>query len=103
MHKLRLDLDELSVESFATDAAKEERGTVEGFVSLHCTGGVATCNGGNTCDGVAATCAGTCYVSCKGSCPCYQNTDATEDYSCTAPSCVWTCTTCNQFGCASCD
>ena len=39
MKKLQLDLDQLAVETFATDAPRTERGTV----AAHAT------NGGNTC------------------------------------------------------
>lgn len=70
MKKLRLDVDRLEVESFAVARGGEVRGTVEGHVSLRCTGGGLTCNGGNTCDGGDTCGAGaSCYVSCNGSCP----------------------------------
>ncbi len=70
MKKLRLELDNLQVESFATDRGEGDRGTVEGHISTRCTGGGMTCDAGNTC-GDNATCGqnATCYVSCNGSCP----------------------------------
>lgn len=70
MKKLRLELDELHVESFVTDRGEVERGTVEGHASLRCSGGGTTCNGDNTCvDGYTCGAAGTCYLSCNGTCP----------------------------------
>jgi hypothetical protein len=70
MKKLRLDVDRLEVESFAIARGGEARGTVEGHVSLRCTGGGATCNGDNTCaDGYTCGAAGSCYLSCAGTCP----------------------------------
>jgi hypothetical protein len=84
MNKLRLDLDRLEVESFATDRGEGERGTVEAHVSLRCTGGGLTCDAGNTCaDGDTCGAQASCYISCNGSCPapctnefsyCYNNT-----------------------------
>jgi hypothetical protein len=70
MKKLRLNLDALAVETFQTDNADGPTGTVEGYVSTQCTGGVLTCNGGNTCVAGGATCGGaeTCLTNCYGSC-----------------------------------
>ncbi len=71
MKKLRLEMDELRVESFATDAAAGEAGTVHGHsypnACLPPSGSdepfVDTCG--------YATCAGdTCWQSCGGSCNC---------------------------------
>jgi len=84
MKKLRMELDDLQVESFATDRGDGDRGTVEGHVSAQCSAGAFTCNGGNTCV-EGATCGNneSCYVSCNGSCPypctnevsyCFNNT-----------------------------
>jgi hypothetical protein len=75
MKKLRLELDELAVESFATgEDEMATRGTVAGHISTRCTGGAMTCDDGNTCVPAGDTCANdTCYISCMGSCPCYPN------------------------------
>lgn len=91
MKKLRLQLENLQIESFATGNGEADRGTVEGHVSTLCTGGGRTCDAGNTC-GANDTCGdnGTCYISCNGSCPapctnefsyCYNNTC----FDCSAP------------------
>ena len=37
MKKLRLELDNLQVESFSTDRMEEAKGTVHGFISLMCS------------------------------------------------------------------
>ncbi len=66
MKKLRLELDELQVESFTIDRGEDERGTVEGHISARCSAGDRTCNGGDTCVN-GNTCGG--EVSCAGSCP----------------------------------
>lgn len=91
MKKLRLNLDELEVESFETEAEHAERGTVHGHAqySAYCPPGeslqasncptcqqtcVATCYGQNTCEGVftcgpGSTCLGTCdpFNGCNNS------------------------------------
>lgn len=72
MRKLQLSLDELSVDSFTTSDAASGAGTVEGYISTHCTNAGYTCNGANTCLPAGATCGNpTCFLSCAGSCPCY--------------------------------
>jgi hypothetical protein len=64
MKKLRLEFDELRVESFATADTADERGTVNAHFSTRCETAGYTCDGARTC-GLAAT----CYVSCcAGSC-----------------------------------
>lgn len=92
MKKLRLNLDELEIESFATTAEADalEEGTVHGY---HCTcncctdndptcyntcAGNATCHrtcvGNNTCGQTA--CYGTCYNTCNwGSCDGWETGD----------------------------
>lgn len=63
MKKIRLDLDRLSVESFATgDTDAPPRGTVHGQWSQRgtCDGFVATCQYGGTCGPGCAT------VGCTG-------------------------------------
>ena len=51
MKKIRLELDHLRVDSFATAEADEGRGTVHGHWSQPgtCDGRVATCQYGGTC------------------------------------------------------
>lgn len=58
MNKIKLNLDRLQVESFATDAdGGGERGTVHGHWSQlgTCDGRVATCQYGGTCGPGCAT------------------------------------------------
>ena len=95
MKKLRLELDALRVDSFATADSEDGRGTVEGYISARCTGGTMTCNGGNTC-GDGDTCNQyTCNLSDNGSCPCYPET-AYEG------SCAYTCNeTCDPYPCTA--
>lgn len=52
MHKIKLDVESLSVDTFSTTPAKSEgRGTVQGHWSQvgTCDGFVATCQYGGTC------------------------------------------------------
>jgi hypothetical protein len=93
MRKLRLDLEDLSVESFTTTPeAHRESGTVFGqqctcYTQCTCPGCPtcdASCNG--TCGG---TCAATCNASCNGtcggwSCGCAYSDDTrcTGDFNC---------------------
>jgi hypothetical protein len=65
MRKLKLDLEDLSVESFATTPeSRGEGGTV--FGQNHCTCYTqCTCPGCPTCD---ATCNGSCVNTCASSC-----------------------------------
>lgn len=69
MKKLRLNLEELGVESFDTTREAREKGTVVGEQQCTCPT-ACTCPGCPTC---ANTCAQTCddytcAVSCGGSC-----------------------------------
>jgi hypothetical protein len=57
MKKLKLSLEELRVESFATGAATRAEGTVHGHAPQT--------RNQNTCQ---ATCAATCLFSCEGTC-----------------------------------
>jgi hypothetical protein len=76
MRKLKLDLEELSVESFSTTPEPHrEGGTVFGQQCTCYT--QCTCPGCPTCDASCnGTCGGTCDASCNGTC------DATCDFSC---------------------
>ena len=91
MKKLRLDVDNLRVESFVTADSVGRKGTVHGFVSCRCTnaqggtcGGTASCDGGATCD---TDCSGVTYAD---SCAC--QTETAYDPSCEYTS-VGTCAT----------
>lgn len=79
MKKLRLELDELQIESFGTDADEaESRGTVAGQneppVTQSCGG---TCV--NTCNSCVNTCLNTCQASCYATC----STCVTCEFHCT--------------------
>ena len=97
MKKLRLELEELQVESFTTAELDGDRGTVEAYISVRC-------NTNYTCDPANNTCAyvetcgewASCYVSCDGSCPypctnensyCFNNScfDCSYPDACTYP------------------
>jgi hypothetical protein len=88
MHKLKLDLDQLTVETFDTvppDGA--QRGTVQGFSHV-CHTLLETCD---TCDPSCASCIscyGTCYNTCGPSC---YGTCATCQTGCEQESCVYYC------------
>jgi hypothetical protein len=92
MQKLKLDLDQLVVDSFDTLLAGggEPRGTVKAFAPtmlLTC----GTCNTCGTCDPSCAGCAsynGTCYNTCGPSC---YGTCATCQTNCEQESCVYYC------------
>lgn len=63
--KLKLNLDQLTVDSFRTESEKAQKGTVFGEQCTCYT--ECTCPGCPSCD---ATCEGldTCDVSCEGTC-----------------------------------
>ncbi|HEX6368108.1 MAG TPA: hypothetical protein VF006_04185 [Longimicrobium sp.] len=87
MPKLKLHLEDLSVESFDTTRPAKAKGTVFGeqctcYTQCTCPG-CPTCANYNTCDATCPntcddySCAGSCGGSCAGgSCGC------TEDYTC---------------------
>lgn len=93
MEKVRLDLDELEVQSFVTTGADPQpRGTVHGNEQCSCQccptdPALNTC--WNSCaDTCWATCAGdTCWGSCGGSCDCGSNDCGSGD--------------CSGYGCGS--
>lgn len=92
MSKLKLDLDDLAVESF--DTAREEqkqRGTVRANEATEW----------NTCQGPTCDPGNTCWDSCDGVCGSYFC--ATGDDSCGAASCVYGCSSLNPYGCATCN
>lgn len=70
MKKLRLELDELRVDTFATTPmAGDEKGTVHGHVTWTCET-LPFEDTDTTCPPptARATCANSCYGSCYGSC-----------------------------------
>jgi hypothetical protein len=74
MRKLKMDLDELMVESFETAAESAERGTVHGHLSIRCDTVNATCDdantcGGDTCNFAQNTCADSCGICGTYLCP----------------------------------
>ena len=86
MNKLKLNLEELGVESFDTQAGVKEKGTVVGEQQCSCAG---TCYPAPTC---ANTCAYTCDDATCPACPTCANTCAQtcDDYTC-AVSCGGSC------------
>lgn len=98
--KLRLQLEDLLIDSFATTPPKKVGGTVFGE---QCTCPTAcTCPGCPTCDAscngtCGATCAGSCDASCNGSCD-TCNGCGTWDVSCGGYSCDYTCAGFVTFG-----
>jgi hypothetical protein len=71
MKKLKLDLNELAVETFAAADGGVERGTVAGHATFGCI--TAKCDDSNLCTvqegGIGGSCDGTCYATC-GDVPC---------------------------------
>jgi hypothetical protein len=94
MKKLRLDFDDLHVESFATANAGESQGTVNAHASFR-----NSCNPANTCD-YHETCGGwdSCFVTCIGSCPCEP--DDPTFYATNCDTCAQT--YCNSCGASNC-
>ena len=97
--KLKLQLDELTVDSFPTTATEREKGTVFGEQCTCYTN--CTCPGCPTCD---ATCAATCPYTCDdNSCGDTCNTCAASCYdscvTCVGPRCGYTAlqTNCNEI------
>jgi hypothetical protein len=100
MKKLKLELDELQVESFQTERGMVQRGTVKGNApptsfcteyidctwDFGCETQLASCEGTcNTCAG--GSCEGTCGGSCYGTCDASCNTCG---YSCYESDCACT-------------
>jgi hypothetical protein len=93
MHKLKLRLDDLQVDTFQTTVVQKEKGTVFGE---QCTCHTqCTCPGCPTCD---ATCNGTCAASCNGTCNGCNPSGATCGATCYEDTCYDTC----AASCASC-
>ncbi len=103
--KLRLNLDQLTVDSFDTSTVAAEKGTVFGeqctcWTNCTCPGcptcdntacGQASCEG--TCNTCGASCYGTCYDTCAG-CPsggytCWETCGQTALYTgCAGEPCL---------------
>jgi hypothetical protein len=93
--KLKLNLDQLAVDSFDTTKTEAKTGTVFGEQCTCYTN--CTCPGCYTCD---ASCNGTCGASCNGTC--YENTCACTDTqydTCNRYNCGYTAlqTNCNEM------
>jgi len=96
--KLKLNLEQLAVDTFDTTTTEKSKGTVFGeqctcYTNCTCPGCptcYASCNG--TCD---ASCNGTCGASCAGTCG--ASCGATCGYSCDA-WCTQYDATCNGYG-----
>jgi hypothetical protein len=91
MKKLRLNLDQLTVDSFDTAAAVVQRGTVRGEEQCTCPTACntnCTCPGCPTCDYTACgqeSCNGSCFASCNGSCYFTEcGGDTVYDHTCNA-------------------
>jgi hypothetical protein len=98
MNKLKLSLEDLSVESFDTTPAAlvKEGGTVFGQQCTCYT--QCTCPGCPTCDASCnGTCGGTCEASCNGTC------GPTCDVSCYGTCGVGTCGPTWDASCDTCD
>ena len=89
MNKLKLQLEDLRVDSFDTTTAEKAKGTVFGEQCTCYT--QCTCPGCPTCDATCNTCDqscnGTCAASCNGTC------EWTCDYSCGGSCDGYTCDT----------
>jgi hypothetical protein len=93
--KLKLNPEDLAVDSFDTTRRETSRGTVFGEQCTCWTQcGQNTCPGCPTCD---ASCNGTCVASCNGTCNC--GTDNTCGYSCYNTDCGCLPPTCQQTNC----
>ena len=90
MNKLKLQLEDLLVDSFDTTPVQKEKGTVFGEQCTCYTN--CTCPGCPTC---YASCNGSCDASCNGTCgaTCDASCGGTCDYSCDCSqySCNYTC------------
>jgi hypothetical protein len=113
MRKLRLSLEDISVDSFPTHALGRRPGTVAGHGNSDTTCFEIICGcptgSGHTCDG-QQTCVGSCD-SCPDSCGCPPTGGASCGYTCdpTCPDTCWhtcagdTCPPCTHVGQIICD
>ena len=103
MRKLRLTLEDLSVESFSTAVRPAREGTVGGhdLSDSTCHQKLCTCDtmAGHTCEGTCdASCNGTCVASCDGTCDGCVSVGGT----CGGYTCVSCEGTCNDSYCGPC-
>ncbi|HEY0016545.1 MAG TPA: hypothetical protein VGC13_09515 [Longimicrobium sp.] len=99
--KLKLNLEDLTVESFNTTTAEKPKGTVFGeqctcYTNCTCPG-CPTCDNtcAYTCDDATCPACPTCAASCNGTC---QNC-GTDAYSCYDTNCCPINETCQQTNC----
>lgn len=109
MNKLRLQLEDIAVESFSTQEAGARRGTVAANATtgnqIICdcpTNGFEqtcrTCSCEGTCDGTCVGCA-TSEQSCNGTCDsCYESCGGSCDPTCAGGTCPY-CTNPGQIIC----
>jgi hypothetical protein len=86
MKKLYLNVDDLAVETFATDVRQARPGTVAG---QEVTGVCITryCADTDACTAGVISCEGTCYETCGG-CPSYDGQCTIDDYTCFLDACT---------------
>lgn len=96
MEKVRLNLDELEVQSFTTTGNEaQQRGTVHGNDQCSC----ACCPTDPALDTCWASCADTCWDTCGDSCGCGSNDCGSGDcsgYGCGSDS--FLATNCYSYG-----
>lgn len=106
MNKLRLHLEDISVESFSTLPASVRLGTVDGHQMSQTTCQQIICDCGGetnnaTCPGTCAhSCNGTCEASCNGTCngcPSGSTCDASCDFTC-GTTCDGNTCNCTEIG-----
>jgi hypothetical protein len=99
MHKLKLDLDHLTVESFETNAANgAQRGTVRALAPsppLITAGSTCPVSCEPTCDySIGGTCDASCGDTCGGTCGETCNCSGNSCYATCFGTCNVTCDTC---------
>lgn len=73
MKKLKLNLEDLKIESFQTDSiSKKSKGTIKGFITNTDPRCNTECAGGNTCQN-------TCYNTCGWGYTCEQWTNCPNE------------------------
>lgn len=83
MNKLKLQLDDLHVDTFDTTSTDQEKGTVFGEEQCTCPT-ACTCPGCPTCEGGGLSCDYTCddscnYGTCQNTCLNYPNNNTCTD------------------------
>ena len=84
MRKLKLQPEDLNVDSFTTAAGPGAGGTVTGHANPYS-------GPGPHCTALSDPCGGTCEISCNGSCACEDTVSPSEVWSC-AYTCELNCT-----------